>query len=197
MKELQVTEFRDLIRRIQEGDQQAALKLVQHYEPEIRRDVRLRLTDVRLRRTLDSLDICQSVFHNFFLKIALGNYNFDRPEQLLRLLSTMARNKVIDWHRQEKSRRPENNGKVHQLDALTTTEPADVQSSPSQVLRAKELLESICDRLTAEENEIAQLRKSGFSWREIAEKTSKSEDAVRKKLSRACDRVFKELGIED
>jgi hypothetical protein len=54
-------EFRDLIGRIRAGDAEAAATLVRAFEPELWRYVRIRLTDARLRRVLDSMDVCQSV----------------------------------------------------------------------------------------------------------------------------------------
>lgn len=64
-----------------------------------------------MRRTLDSADICQSVFANFFVKATLGDLEFDRPEHLLRLLSQMVRNKLIDRHRRHQVRQPQ--GTLH------------------------------------------------------------------------------------
>src|SRR5206468_2113644 len=52
--------FADLIRRVRQRDEQAAAELVRRYEPAIRVAVRVRLTDPRLRRVVDSMDICQS-----------------------------------------------------------------------------------------------------------------------------------------
>ena len=52
--------FQDLIGRVRVGDEQAAAQLVRTYEAQIRREVRLRMTDPRLRRLVDSMDICQS-----------------------------------------------------------------------------------------------------------------------------------------
>ena len=68
---------------------QAAAELVRHYEPAIRRAVRVRLVDTRLNRLLDSMDICQSVMASFFVRAALGQYELNTPDQLLRLLATM------------------------------------------------------------------------------------------------------------
>src|SRR5947207_683217 len=59
--------FRDLMARVRDGDQQAAADLVRALEPELRRAVRVRLSDPRLRRTVDSVDVCQSVLANFFV----------------------------------------------------------------------------------------------------------------------------------
>lgn len=45
MPKLDKQQFDDLWMRVQSGDEQAAVELVKLYEPEIRREVRLRLTD--------------------------------------------------------------------------------------------------------------------------------------------------------
>ena len=57
MPKLEQAEFDELLSRVRRGDQLAASELVRLYEPEIRREVRLRLTSAAMRRTLDSLDI--------------------------------------------------------------------------------------------------------------------------------------------
>ena len=56
----------------------------------------LRCRLARLRRVLDSVDVCQSVLANFFVRVAAGQFDLDQPEQLLRLLATMARNRILD-----------------------------------------------------------------------------------------------------
>src|SRR4051794_13517688 len=94
--------FRDLIRRVRAGDDAAAFELVRQYEPEIRRAVRIRLHDGHMQRVLDSMDICQSVLGNFFARVAVGQFELDKPAQLLKLLVTMARNKLIDKARQQR-----------------------------------------------------------------------------------------------
>src|SRR5262245_65121852 len=97
--------FRDLIRRVRAGDEQAATELVRQYEPEIRREVRLRLTDPGLRRVIDLVDICQSVLGNFFARAALGQFDLGEPRQLLALLVKMARNRLTDWARRQNAER--------------------------------------------------------------------------------------------
>ena len=69
---------------------------MRRYEPTIRRVVRVRLVDTRLQRLFDSMDVCQSVFGSFFVHAALGDYELATPEQLLGLLVSMSRKKVID-----------------------------------------------------------------------------------------------------
>src|SRR6516165_10385656 len=87
------------MRRVRAGDGAAAEQLVRRYEPTIRRVVRVRLVDARLQRLFDSMDICQSVFGSFFVHAALGDYDLNTPEQLLGLLVSMSRKKVIDKSR--------------------------------------------------------------------------------------------------
>src|SRR5580693_5611554 len=87
--------FLELIARVRAGDEHAAAELVRHYEPAIRRAARVRLVDTRLNRLLDSMDICQSVMASFFVRAALGQFDLNTPDQLLRLLATMTRNKLI------------------------------------------------------------------------------------------------------
>jgi len=64
--------FAEFIRRVRAGDERAAAELVERYEPAIRRAVRVRLRDPRLRRLIESVDICQSVLATFFVRAALG-----------------------------------------------------------------------------------------------------------------------------
>ena len=99
MKKLQFDEFLAAIRR---GDQNAAEELVRTYEPFIRRIIRMRLTDERLRRIFDSMDICQSIMANFFARAAAGQFNLQTPEQLRNLLVTMAINKLRSKARMER-----------------------------------------------------------------------------------------------
>src|SRR5438094_412274 len=95
--------FRDLLRRVRARDEEAAAELVRRYEPAIRVAVRVRLTDSSLRRLFDSLDICQSVLANFFVRAAAGQFDLDRSEQLVKLLVTMARNRLINEAAKQKA----------------------------------------------------------------------------------------------
>lgn len=73
----------DLLERVREGDSEAATTLVRQYEPELRRFIRYRLSDMRLRRFVDSVDVSQSVFARFFVCLAEGRIDLVHPQQLL------------------------------------------------------------------------------------------------------------------
>ncbi len=186
--------FQELIRRVRAGDEDAATELVRQYEPEIRREVRVRLTDPGLRRVVDSIDICQSVLGNFFTRAALGQFELDDPRQLLKLLVTMARNRLSDWARRQyadrRDQRREQSLDAALRDGLELFAP---DASPSQIVSGKELINQARSRLSDDERRIAELRTAGFDWPEIADKLGGTSESLRKRLARALDRVTGEL----
>jgi RNA polymerase sigma-70 factor (ECF subfamily) len=186
--------FRDLIRRIRAGDQDAAGELVRRYEPTIRRAVRFRLSDARLGRVLESMDICQSVLASFFVRAAAGQYEIDQPEQLLRLLVTMARNKLASQARKEQAERRDNRRANAAADAQELAAP---DPSPSEQVASRELLEEVRRRLSPDERRLVELRNEGLEWADIAAQLGGNAVALRKQLSRALDRVTQELGIDE
>lgn len=186
--------FAELIRQVRAGDEEAASRLLKKYEPAIRRVIRVRMTDPKLRRLVDSADICQSVFANFFVRAASGQFDLDSSRQLLNLLATMAQNKLRDLVRKEQAGRRDN--RLRQGDAGLEN-LADDKASPSRVLAARELLQHLRAGLSEEERALADQRAHGLGWAEIAAKLGGNADALRMKLSRAIDRVAGELGLHE
>jgi RNA polymerase sigma-70 factor (ECF subfamily) len=185
--------FAELLRAVRAGDQRAAAELVRRYEPAIRRVVRLRLGDARLRRVVDSQDICQAVLGSFFVRAALGQYDLSSPEQLLKLLLTMARNKLAKQVQQQRAARRDHR-RLAADDTVAAGLPA-AAASPSKQFEAKELLEEVRRRLTPEEWQLAEQRNQGYGWAEIAARVGGNPDALRIKLARAVKRVTGELGF--
>jgi RNA polymerase sigma-70 factor (ECF subfamily) len=187
------TSFRDLMSRLRSGDGEAAAALVRRYEPYLRRAVRVHLRDPRLRRQLDSLDICQEVLASFFLRAALGQYELASPEQLLRLLTSMVRNKVANQVNKQAARRRD----YRRVEAGEVDEQAvpDPEGTPSQVVAGRELVEEGRRRLSPEERRLLEWRDQGREWADIAAEVGSSPEALRKKLERAIDRVARELGL--
>jgi RNA polymerase sigma-70 factor (ECF subfamily) len=187
--------FAELVRRVRSGDEQAAADLVRQFEPEIRREVRLRLRDPRLRRQFDSWDICQSVLASFFTRAASGQYELSRPDQLLRLLITMTRNKLVrqvrHGHAQKRDQRRTEACEQEDFEALSDG------PSPSRLVSAAELLAELRNRLTPEERSLADRRSEGQDWLQIATEMGGSAEASRKQFSRAIDRVARDLGIDE
>jgi RNA polymerase sigma-70 factor (ECF subfamily) len=187
------TSFQDLISRVRAGDEEAAAELVRSYEPAIRRAARVRLVDTRLQRMFDSMDISQSVFASFFVRVALGQYELDKPERLLKLLVDMSRKKLADHARRQAAARRDYRrlrGEGQGVELLASG------ASPSQQASMKELLQEFRQRLSEEERRLADLRALGRTWNDIAVEMNGSPEALRKQLTRAVDRIAAELDLD-
>lgn len=190
-----VLSFQELLQRVRAGDQEAARVLVERYEPTIRRAVRFRLADSRLARLLDSIDICQSVLAGFFVRAAAGQFDIENPKQLLKLLVTMARNKLASHARTQQRqrrdcRRVQPGGFEEKL--IASDEP-----TPSVNIAGRELFDEAQRQMSAEERQLVELRKDGLEWGAIAAKLGGSPEALRKQLARAVDRVAHQLQLDD
>jgi RNA polymerase sigma factor (sigma-70 family) len=174
--------FPDLMHRVRAGDNGAAAELVRSYEPAIRRVVRFRLNP-HLRRLCDSLDICQAVLGKFFVNAALGQFDLNSPDDLVKLLSTMARNEVLrEQRRQLAARRDQRRDAAGQVTDETAPAPG---ATPSQEVAAAELFQEVQQRLTAEEKQLTEWRQQGGDWNAIAAEAGGQPEALRKKVSRA------------
>jgi RNA polymerase sigma factor (sigma-70 family) len=188
-------DFADFLRRIRAGDDLAAMELVRRFEPLIRREVRTRIGDQRLKRAFDSVDVSQSVLAIFFSRAATGEYELESPEQLVRLLVTMARNRLVS--RARKERRLVRDVRRLASDPAVLEQVPDRQSSPSEVLSKKEQVAQLEAYLTDEEQQIFNLRTEGLSWDEVAARIGGSGQARRMQLSRGIERLERQLGPAD
>jgi RNA polymerase sigma-70 factor (ECF subfamily) len=186
--------FQDMIGQIRAGNEEAAAELVRIYEPVIRRAARIRLADSRLRRLFDSMDISQSVFASFFVRAALGQYELDKPEMLLRLLVSMSRKKLADCARHQGATRRD----YHRLREAPHADRqlVDGGSTPGQRLARQELLAEFRKRLSPSERRLAEQRALGRSWADLAVELEVPPEALRKQLMRAIDRVGRELRLD-
>ena len=185
------TSFTEFLRRIRAGDQQAAAELVRRYEPLIRRVVRQRLEDQRLCRLFDSMDVCQSVLASFFVRAALGQYELRNPDDLLKLLATMARNKVVD-----RTRRADVDRRVPE-EALPEEAQVAPGASPSQQVALHDLVEEARRRLSPDERRVLELRQQGLEWAEVAAQVGGSPEALRKRFTRAVEQVAEQMRLDE
>lgn len=190
-------EFVDLMQRVQAGIPDAASELIRHFEAEIRLEVRVRLRvqDGRVRRLLDSMDIAQSVLAGLFAGITSGRFTPQSPQELLGLLVTMTRNKLLTQVRNQRRHRRD----VRRVQSLDTTvhDVHDAAQTPSQVVAGAELLGEVRKRLSDEERLLSDRRGQGQPWSDIALELGGTADGRRKQLERAFARVVCELGLEE
>jgi RNA polymerase sigma-70 factor (ECF subfamily) len=186
--------FDDLMRRLRAGDQAAATEVVRRYEGAICRAVHFRLRDAHLRSVLDSADVCQSVFASFFVRVAAGQYQLETTEQLVKLLATMARNKVASQARKEHAERRDRrrSDAIGDDDQLVAVAPG-----PERQAAARDLLDAVYHRLSPEERRLVELRDQGRDWAAIAAEVGDTPIVLRKRLSRALDRITHQLGLDE
>lgn len=189
--------FSLFIQRIRLGDEEAAVELVRQFEPYIRREIRFRLRDGRLRRLVDSVDICQTILKSFFVRVAAGQFELEREEDLPRLLAGMVRNRVAEEVRKQGQQRRDYRMVTGGTPTLETIPLQGQQPTPSRVLAGKELLDQVWSRLSDTEQQMVEMREQGHTWEEIANKFGGTAQARRVQLTRALDRVALELGIEE
>jgi RNA polymerase sigma-70 factor (ECF subfamily) len=187
--------FGDLIRGVRARDAGAMAELTRRYLPAIKRVVHARLTDPGLRRLLDSIDICQSVFLSFMVRVSAGQYQLDSEAQLFKLLEAMARHKLATQAEKQGAARRD----YRRLEAGPVEERdlPGVGPDPSAEASYRELLTKFQGCLTAEERRLADLRAQNWTWKRIAAEVNGQPDALRMQLARAIDRCTRALGLED
>jgi RNA polymerase sigma-70 factor (ECF subfamily) len=187
--------FAGFLRRVRSGDADAAAELIRRYESIVRLEVRMRLSDPRLRRVFDSQDICQSVMLSFFVRAAGGQFDLDRPEDLIKLLVGIARNKLAFQARKHRRQRRD----IRRQEALgdNAAVVAGSDPTPSRQVEVAELIHEFRKRLSGEERVLAERRANGEGWDAIAANMGGTPQARRKQLTRAVDRVVLELGLDD
>jgi RNA polymerase sigma factor (sigma-70 family) len=187
-------QFRSLLRQVRTGDEEAAACLVRQYEPALRRYVRIHLTDGRLRQLVDATDICQSVLGSFFQRVRAGQFELEKPEHLLKLLASMARNRLVDHIRSQRAARRDPRGPVAGTDALCDVED---RVTPSRIAAGRELLQKVQESLDSEERALLQRRLQGEKWAAISAALGGTTEATRKRLERALRRVEARLELSE
>jgi RNA polymerase sigma factor (sigma-70 family) len=192
---LEAAPFSTWIARIRAGDADAAAELIKRFERPVRVAVRARLTDVRLRRQFDSMDVVQSVMGSFFTRMTDGQFDLENPSQLVGLLMKMAQNKLLMQVRRHKQKRRD----VTRTEVGSDDAPPipDAEPGPERQAIGRELLQLLYDRLTDDERDLALRRAGGQQWTEIAGELGGTPQGHRMKLSRAVARVSPGLGFDD
>ncbi|MEZ6134955.1 MAG: ECF-type sigma factor [Pirellulaceae bacterium] len=187
-------QFKVFLAAIRSGDAQAAQRLVTQYESLLRREIRFRMRDPRLRRVLDSGDVCQSVLASFFVRATAGQFELNEEHDLLRLLMSMAKRKTAAAARRAYSQKRD----VRlSLPIGEYDQPLRNSHSPSKQVAYAELASLLDQELSAEERKIVALRNDSCTWQQIADHMGGTADKRRIQLSRAVERVCRKLGLDE
>ena len=180
--------FGEVIARLRSGDEAVVQWFVRQYEPEIRRLIRIRLNGSTLRRTMDSVDICQSTFFKFLQQLAACNLHVDTPEELSKLLFTIAQNNLRDELRKSNTkRRGQGVTFIKEQNLLPLIE--DPALNPGQLAANRDFWETVKSRMTAGERDLVEQRAMGHDWKTLADRFQSTPAALRRRLVRLRSRL--------
>ena len=109
-------ELAGLLTRVRAGDETATRILLQNFEDDVRKAVRGRLPR-SLRTQFDSMDFVQSVWQSFFSSCDQDPEAFQDARHLRGYLAGVARNKVLEVHRQRTRTKKYDMNREERLDA--------------------------------------------------------------------------------
>jgi RNA polymerase sigma factor (sigma-70 family) len=183
------SEFQQLMDRVRQGSVEAAWDLTERYALHIRRVVS-RMLDPRLRTQFDSEDFVQSLWGSL-IRYPKAVCNCHSPDQLLRYLTGIAKNKVRDqcergYQKKNDRRREvsiEEDGRTQE--GLVSREP-----SPLEVAVARERWNRLFAQQSPQSQEILRRRIGGATCVEIARQLKISERTVRRALDRLVTRTW-------
>lgn len=188
-------EFELLLQRVRQGEEAAVTEFCRTFERHIRREVRMLLTEPRLRQVHSISDVCQSVLFSLLVRLAAGQYDLARPEDLLGLLQIMTENKVRQIARHERAQRRD----IRRVSDRSEEELAQLENgkpSPSSVFANRDLMEKIVRELPPELRHIPERRAHGETWAELAAPLGLQADALRRRYERALDDLLERLDPE-
>lgn len=187
--------FEKFLAALRKGDEKAVGELIRICEPQLRRIARARLAEGNLRRQADSMDIVQSVLTSFLRHAAAGDFAIETPDQLLKLLRTMALNRLRDLARKGGGDGRNRSVAEHSPSASRVSKIVAGGPTPSEHLVLEDFLEQFLLGLSPEGQQIHRWRTWGWSWAEIASELNAPPNTIRIRFARETLRVARELGL--
>jgi RNA polymerase sigma factor (sigma-70 family) len=180
--------FADLLVRARQGDNDAMMELIRHYEPEIRRVAHARLGPL-LRPYLGSIDIVQSVHRSMIGQLRKNKYVFTRQKDLTAFAVTLVIRRIS--HAWRKLRTEE---KVLRLVETLMKSRAAVEDPTASVER-EDMMRKLIEQLTDSERRLLDLYLAGQSTKEIAQSMGPTENVVRARKSKLFKKL-REVGVD-
>lgn len=174
-------EFRELLRDIQNGSQEAARVFLDRFGDHILRVIRRRLHQ-RLRSKFDSSDFLQEVMVSFFQSPPPPEA-FEGSVGLFRYLTAMARNKVITAVRGRVNVQKRDVRRENSLDGSAKVEAARLRGNvptPSEVAMANEKWGGMLQGQPNHYRQILKMLREGHSHVEIARELNMNTKLVQR-----------------
>jgi RNA polymerase sigma-70 factor (ECF subfamily) len=183
----------ELVTLAKEGDKSALNHLYRVYAERVRWMIRLRMSK-ELRSKLESMDLVQETLIHALN--GLDDFTYKNEGDFVRWLSKIAENELRGSLKKLHADKRDIRKEIRLDNCEPTTGgglagapgPVDLTTPSAIMSRREELdkLEKAIDKLRPEYREVIVLAKiEGLSYREISERLGKSDDAVRKLVSRA------------
>jgi len=182
-----------LFQRVLAGDADAQAEFFAEYGTYVRVITRRWLRGSRLRRQMDSQDLCQTVLLDFVQALRQGRYlNLDKTEAM-RVLAAMARNEFLTSYEHHTAARRDSRRLIDEpVDEMPLSDQAPL---PEQGIERTELVDAIRSRMTVDERRLFAMRATGESWQAVARASDDSVDGARMRLTRAIRRIAEQLGL--
>jgi RNA polymerase sigma factor (sigma-70 family) len=177
-------ELKEFLSRLRSGDRHAVEELLRELDPFLRRAIRLRLLDGRLRRVLDTTDIYQSLLKDF-----LSQKEREEPPEssaggLCAYLAAAVRHKIQTRLRKERR---------HAGSLADGWEAVSPEPGANRQVEEEDFRQVVRDRLSAQNRPLFDLKTQGNTWAEIAEQLGARSDTLRMRLRRAVVTALGEL----
>jgi len=170
--------LREMLERLNRGEEEAARTVFETYGPYLRMVVHRRLS-TPLRSKVDSEDIVQSVWVDLLHVFRQGKDRFPDVNRLRAFLTRAACNRLIDRHRQHAStirrERPMVDGECDQVPSVDPDRPEDL-------VLAEELWARIMASCPPSHHDLIRMKREGLDVAEIAERTGLHPSSVRRIL---------------
>jgi RNA polymerase sigma factor (sigma-70 family) len=190
-KSLQDADFTQLMSELADGSEEAAWRITELYTPHILRVVRASLPSL-IRPKLDSQDFTQAVWASLLLKREYLS-GIRTQEQLISLLASAARHKVIDAFRYYTTTQAHDARREVGLDLVRPKLPRGnperdekgvtrMDPTPSQLASVRERWRLALESASARDREILKLRIRGGTYQSISGVVGVSVSTVRRAL---------------
>ncbi|SIO34922.1 RNA polymerase sigma factor, sigma-70 family [Singulisphaera sp. GP187] len=172
-----------LLERFRSGDDQAAEALFARYFERLIALARSRLSP-RLAGRTDPEEIALSAYRSFFVEAREGRYALNRGGDLWRLLSSIAKHKLLHQVRHHRADRRSIDVEIPFDQAVEGRQIGrQYEPTPEEAAALADEVERVLSHLDPFGRRVLELRLQGLQLSEIAEDTGRSERSVRRSLA--------------
>lgn len=181
-------ELQEFFAALRSGDPQTVEPLLNRLDPSLRRIIRARLKDARVRSVADTSDIFQSLLKDFLFQKESERSPSESSGGMYAYLAAAACHKIQAKLRKERR---------HVGSLADDFEPVSSEPQPTKRLEDRDFVEAVRERLGEDGRLLFDLAVQGLAWSEISVVVGGKPDALRMRLRRGIANVLSELGEEE